>query len=384
MSNIYFAEGIEPKLILKPTNKSDLKNSIAYLYLSFKQNDNTFLNENLNNIDTSLITDFSNIFKETFENTAETLRRKSLNKPIFQYEKIENDFFSGIGQWDTKNANNLSCMFANLINFNQPIDFNLNNAKDISFMFYKCENFNQPINFNFNIDYKLNAKYFLSCAKSFNQNVIFSNKLYSCYIDIESIFFSNSKFNQNFTLKGFQAIDNAMNAFAKCSNLTQLTLQSPFIGNAENLFNGCTSLNDLEIEIQTPLLKAFLENTVSFQNDITIKNSSIYPLDLRGAFKNSKISSLTIICESNITNPKICNRTFKGVVDSFNINYKTPKKMQMLIQKALEKAKIENKLDSMSKKIDNLLQIIETKDKQIKVLENEIKRLGSKKYKSVR
>lgn len=88
---VYFAEGVEPKLILKPTNKSELKNSIAYLYLSFIQNNNTFLNESLKSIDTSLIVDFSNIFKEVFENIAETLRRKSLGIPTLQYEKIENE-----------------------------------------------------------------------------------------------------------------------------------------------------------------------------------------------------------------------------------------------------------------------------------------------------
>lgn len=375
---IYFAEGIEPKLILKPINKSELKNSIAYLYLSFIENNNTFLNESLKSIDTSLITDFSNIFKEVFKNIAETLRRKSLGKPIFQYEKIENDFFNGIGYWNTQKANNFSNMFANLVNFNQPINFKLDNASDISFMLYKCENFNQPINFNFNSEYKLNANYFLACAKKFNQNIILSHSgLHNCSIDIESIFFNNINFNKVFALKGFQAIDNAMNAFAKCSKLKKLVLQAPFTGNAQKLLNNCISLEELEIKIKTPLLRAFMENTTNFKKEITIKNSSDCPLDIREAFKNSNLSGITIICENNNI-PKVSNNTFKGVADYFTIKYQTPKKTELLIQETLEKARMENFIENTNKKISELLEIIKIKDKKIKDLENEIKKIRDK------
>lgn len=79
---------------------------------------------NLGEIDTSKITDMSELFKDS--------HRKS---------------FSGIENWDTSNVRNMSCMFAGCKNFNQDLSaWDVSKVNNMSNMFNGCSNFNQPLN----------------------------------------------------------------------------------------------------------------------------------------------------------------------------------------------------------------------------------------------
>ncbi|WP_300370084.1 BspA family leucine-rich repeat surface protein, partial [Brachyspira sp.] len=81
-------------------------------------------NINLGSIDTSLITDMSELFLNS--------RRKD---------------FSGIETWDVSNVKNMSSMFKECKKFNQPLNnWNTSNVKNMSSMFKECSEFNQPLN----------------------------------------------------------------------------------------------------------------------------------------------------------------------------------------------------------------------------------------------
>ena len=78
----------------------------------------------LGNINTSAITDMSNLF----------LRAKRKD-------------FSGIESWDTSNVITMEGMFAGCGRFNIPIGcWDVSKVKDMSFMFYGCTTFNQSLN----------------------------------------------------------------------------------------------------------------------------------------------------------------------------------------------------------------------------------------------
>ena len=76
----------------------------------------------LNDIDTSKITDMSLLFNEFAS------------------------FNGDISEWDVSSVTDMSYMFCQCENFNQNISsWNVPNVTNMSYMFYGCENFNQDI-----------------------------------------------------------------------------------------------------------------------------------------------------------------------------------------------------------------------------------------------
>ena len=78
---------------------------------------------NLGDIDTSLITDMSGLFKES--------KRRD---------------FSGIESWDVSKVTNMSEMFREAVFFNQPLDsWDVSNVEDMWLMFSDAIDFNQSL-----------------------------------------------------------------------------------------------------------------------------------------------------------------------------------------------------------------------------------------------
>ena len=113
---------IQEKLIIKkskynyfPETKEELKDII-------KQRIELEGNEcNLNDIDTSNITDMSSLFKWS-------------------------EFNGDISKWDVSNVTDMNEMFCICKKFNQDISkWDVSNVTNMSTMFYECESFNQDI-----------------------------------------------------------------------------------------------------------------------------------------------------------------------------------------------------------------------------------------------
>ena len=152
----------------------------------------------MGDIDTSLITDMSELFKNSkrvnFEgletwNTSNVVNMSSMfelaenfnyNINSWDVSKVENmskmfweckKFNQPLNKWNISNVNNVQSMFGNCSIFNQNIEnWNTSNIKIFSFMFYNCLNFNQPLGKWDTSNVISTAGMFMNC-RNFNQNI---------------------------------------------------------------------------------------------------------------------------------------------------------------------------------------------------------------------
>ena len=162
---------IQEKLIIKknkmsyykyfPKSKKELK-EIIKKRIEYEGNE-----VDLNDIDTSNITDMSGLFKWT-------------------------DFNGAISEWDVSKVTDMQCMFYGCKNFNKDISsWEVSNVTNMYGMFYDCKKFNQDIS-NWNVSNVTNMSYmFFECEK-FNQDISAwdvsnvkynSNMFYNCPIE---------------------------------------------------------------------------------------------------------------------------------------------------------------------------------------------------------
>lgn len=100
----------------------------------------------LGDIDTSLITDMTELFKDS--------KRKN---------------FNGLETWDTSNVTTMKGMFYRAKYFNHPIgDWNVAKVEDMTFMFCEAPAFNQPLE-KWNVSNVRCMESMFAWAYSFNQ-----------------------------------------------------------------------------------------------------------------------------------------------------------------------------------------------------------------------
>ena len=183
---------------------------------------------NLNWIDTSDITDMSDLFYDN----------KIFNGHIelWDVSKVEdfsmmfynaNNFNQNISQWDMSNAINVSGMFYNAYNFNQPLNsWKLYNAQYMGSMFRRAMRFNQPLD-NWYVNNVTDMYYMFSGAEKFNQpignwNVAKVTNMRGMFCEAYSFKqdISNWKLNSKCSTYQMYAVCNIPNEFKAISNYT--------------------------------------------------------------------------------------------------------------------------------------------------------------------
>ena len=151
-----------PKYDYHPKTKRELQDLLKKL-IEDRGNEGDF-----NNIDTSEITDMSNLFDDL-------------------------DKFNGnISKWDVSNVTDMSFMFCGCRSFNQPLaKWDVSKVTNMKYMFYRCESFNQNIS-KWDVYHVINMDCMFCWCKSFNQDIsnwnvsnvkYNSNILYKCPIE---------------------------------------------------------------------------------------------------------------------------------------------------------------------------------------------------------
>ena len=135
--------------IIIPNSKSELVNVIIQMF----ENNIT----DLNCIDTSKITDMSNLFSIIFEIKS-------------SYQK--NMSIIDISKWNVSNVKNMAHMFDGVQNFNCDIsNWNVSNLINGFYMFYGCKNFTGKGLEKWNLKNCKNMGYMFAGCKKFNCNV---------------------------------------------------------------------------------------------------------------------------------------------------------------------------------------------------------------------
>ncbi len=214
----------KPKEILKATNRAD---KIATYVLKFEQvqdlteeqeqkQENKQINTyqptskasllgllsnpkiKLEEIDTSKITNMSNLFANSIRTDFSGIEKWNVSKVTdmsFLFGNCENfnqdisnwdvsnvkdmsymfkgckKFNQDISKWDTSRAIDMQEMFNGCTNFNQPLnDWDVSSVEDMNCMFQRCEKFNQPLD-NWNTQNVKDMTYMFEMCKNFNQPI---------------------------------------------------------------------------------------------------------------------------------------------------------------------------------------------------------------------
>ncbi|AEM22425.1 hypothetical protein Bint_1809 [Brachyspira intermedia PWS/A] len=168
----------------KPSTKEELKNLVFTDGIK------------LSDVDTSLITDMSELFQKS--------QRKD---------------FEGIEDWDTSNVENMSWMFRECFSFNEPLDkWDTSNVINMKGMFSLAKAFNQNIN-NWNVSKVADMSYMFNACDYFNQPL--NDWDVSNVKTMEAMFHSALSFNQPLDKWNTSKVENMHEMFCRCKQFNQ-------------------------------------------------------------------------------------------------------------------------------------------------------------------
>ncbi|EAJ8747121.1 BspA family leucine-rich repeat surface protein [Campylobacter jejuni] len=165
----------------------------------------------LGDIDTSKITDMSELFKNSTRTD-----------------------FSGIEKWDVSNVENMKGMFWFCERFNQDISsWDVSNVKNMSGMFYNCYYFNQPLN-DWNISKVKDMKEMFHGCLSFNQDI--SKWDVSSVESMHGMFYCCENFNQDLSSWDVSKVKDMSWMFSYCTSFNQ-DISKWDVSNVETMTN---------------------------------------------------------------------------------------------------------------------------------------------------
>jgi surface protein len=138
---------------------------------------------NFNDIDTSEITDMSQLFlgiRDFDGNLSKCITYFNGDISKWDVSNVENmeemfarceSFNQTLNNWDISKVTDVSGMFYNCCKFNQLLnDWDVSNVTTMECMFFGCESFNQPL-YNWNVSNVKNMRSIFRMCRSFNQDI---------------------------------------------------------------------------------------------------------------------------------------------------------------------------------------------------------------------
>ncbi|MEI0551287.1 BspA family leucine-rich repeat surface protein [Brachyspira intermedia] len=228
----------------KPTTKEELKR------LVFTNN-----GIKLGDIDTSLITDMSDLFNKSerkdfdgieewdtsnVENMAYMFAYMNYNV-LGQYSMTE--FNSNLNNWNVSKVKNMIYMFACCTYFNQPLNkWDVSNVENMSGMFFGAKKFNQPLN-NWNVSKVKDMSDMFHNCEAFNKPL--DKWDVSNVKDMSNMFNVALKFNQNINNWNVSNVEDLSKTFRYCKAFDQ-PLNDWDVSNVKNMqhiFSDCENFN---------------------------------------------------------------------------------------------------------------------------------------------
>ncbi|MEI0685825.1 BspA family leucine-rich repeat surface protein [Brachyspira pilosicoli] len=185
----------------------------------------------LYDIDTSLITDMSELFykssRKDFEGIEDwdvsNVEDMSYMFAYMSYDSFESrskaKFNRNLNNWNVSKVKHMSFMFYYCNDFNQPLDkWDVSNVEDMFRMFDNCKKFNQPLN-NWNVSNVTNMSGMFQVAESFNQPL---DKWDVSNVTTMRAMFNYAKaFNQDISDWNVSKVEDMGYMFSICVNFNQ-------------------------------------------------------------------------------------------------------------------------------------------------------------------
>ncbi len=185
----------------------------------------------LYDIDTSLITDMSELFykssRKDFEGIEDwdvsNVEDMSYMFAYMSYDSFESrskaKFNRNLNNWNVSEVKHMSFMFYYCNDFNQPLDkWDVSNVEDMFRMFDNCKKFNQPLN-SWNVSNVTNMSGMFQVAESFNQPL---DKWDVSNVTTMRAMFNYAKaFNQDISNWNVSKVEDMGYMFSICVNFNQ-------------------------------------------------------------------------------------------------------------------------------------------------------------------
>ena len=199
----------------KPQTKEELKKLV--------EDESIYLGD----IDTSLITDMSNLFHESLRKDFKGIEKWDTSNVKDMHNMFTDAvyFNHNIEKWNVSKVENMNGMFSQAKNFNQPLDkWDTSNVKTMQLMFNGCINFNQDLN-SWNTSNVENMHGMFYDTKNFNQPL--NNWKVNKVIDMSEMF-SKSGFQyydslDDWNIESLEYLDDWFDIIYK--NIDKLTLK---------------------------------------------------------------------------------------------------------------------------------------------------------------
>ncbi len=274
------------KGIIKATDKHHLERLIdaGQLILGDKGN--------FNWIDTSNITDMSNLFYQnyTFNGHIELWDVRNVTDMSYMFCDAD-DFNQPIDNWDVSSVKNMSCLFCNAKSFNQSIkDWDVSNVTNMYGTFFNAKSFNQPIG-NWDVSNVENMNCLFNEAKSFNQDL------------------SNWQINT----------DNIKGMFVRCPIKGKYTPNGIYKGLSESNMNLLTDLDDSDLDQLDSLQAKSVNNKIGIFDMYEYEFIQTIECNLSYMYQNQidNMKKLSNNCVMIINTPINFER-FKGIIKANN------------------------------------------------------------------
>lgn len=307
------------------------------------------------NIDTSLITDFRNIFQNPLRTKKEFdgIETWNVSNGVyfdFMFANCEN-FNNSIASWDMSNAVSVVGMFENCIDFNQsfvewntskvvffdrflrncisfnkPIDsLDTSSAVSLNYFLAGCKKFNTPIT-NLNLEKAESMMYFLEGATLFDQPL--DSFVLSSIKRIDGFFKGCSKFNQPLVswAKYLEDIISLDEVFMLCKKFnSELMWHLPRCRTANRAFKGCKEFSQ---NIDTFKFEEILEMEEMFCDAQKFRSFPLEKMDISKAYSLNGIFDNTILSKTNFIEESFIPKLRSDIPFTFTMLTTTLRKME--------------------------------------------------------
>ena len=259
----------------------------------------------LYDIDTSLITDMSELFhnstRKDFEGIEDwdvsNVEDMSYMFAHMSYDSFENrskaKFNHNLNNWNVSKVKHMSFMFYYCQDFNQPLDkWDVSNVQDTFRMFDNCKKFNQPLN-SWNVSNVTNMSGMFQVAESFNQPL---DKWDVSKVTTMRAMFNYAKaFNQDISNWNVSKVEDMGYMFSICVNFNQ-------------------PLNDWDVS-KVKTMEGMFRNAFKFNQPLDKWNTS--KVENMNQMFNEALKFNQPLNSWNVSNVKTMESMFRGT-EAFN------------------------------------------------------------------